>query len=68
LQYTQGFKEGDKVWVKIPKAPEIVAWVKEAHYDEDRDGWTYVVQEKDNAGNWYGEERLKRAKALHWCE
>jgi len=67
LQAKQGFKEGDRVWVKIPKAPEIVAWVKEAHYDEVDDSWTYVVQEKDSAGDWYGQERAKRAKHLNRC-
>lgn len=50
--------------MKIPKAPEIVACVKEAYYDEVNDGWTYVVQEKDSTGKWYGPERAKRAKHL----
>jgi hypothetical protein len=67
LQYSQGYKQGEQVWVKIPKAPEILAWVKEAHYDEDKDGWVYVVQEKDSAGDWYGPERVKRAKQLNRC-
>jgi hypothetical protein len=54
MQYEQGFMVGDQVWVKIPKSPKIVAWVKETYYDEDNDEWVYVVQEKDSTGNWYG--------------
>jgi len=44
--------------------PDIVVYVREARYDEEKDGWVYRVQEQDKEGNWCGSERWKREKAL----
>jgi hypothetical protein len=44
--------------------PPIVVYVKDAEYDEEKDGWVYIVQEKDKEGIWFGKERWKREKAL----
>lgn len=44
----------------------LEVWVKEAKYDEKKDGWLYLVQEKDKTGEWYGNEYWKSTKMLRY--
>ena len=51
--------------MKVSKdAPDIVVYVKQGQYDEEKDCWVYEVQEKDKEGDWYGREKWKRETAL----
>jgi hypothetical protein len=44
--------------------PDIVVYVKQAEYDEEKDGWVYKVQEQDKEGIWCGSEKWRRETAL----
>lgn len=66
LQYSRRYEVGDTVWMESGKYnPPIVVYVKDAQYDKEKDGWVYMVQEKDDKGWWAGRERWKRETALH---
>jgi hypothetical protein len=45
-------------------SPDIVVYVKEGRYDEEKEFWAYKVQEKDKEGDWYDRERWKKETAL----
>lgn len=47
-----------------PNITNILVFVKEVEYDEKKDGWVYKVQEQDEEGLWWGEEKWKRETAL----
>jgi hypothetical protein len=49
--------------MKSKKDPEIVVYVKEAHYDKVKDSWMYKVQEQEK-GIWIGSEGWKKETAL----
>lgn len=68
-KYARRFEDKAKVWMKVatedaPDLPDIVVYVKEGRYDEEKEGWVYKVQEQDKEGVWYGPERWKREKGL----
>ena len=53
------------MWIKVPGSDDdIVFYVKEGRYDEEKDGWVYKVQEKDKDNDWYGREKWKRETTL----
>jgi hypothetical protein len=50
--------------MEAPDLSDIVVIVKQARYDQVKEGWVYEVQEQDKGGFWYGRTRWKREKAL----
>ena len=57
---------GQKVWMRGPTTQnfDLLMWVQDWEYSEEREGWEYKLQNKDGKlwETWVPEEDLKNAE------